>query len=206
MKTASAAAVLIALLMPLSGCDKKAKTAPAPQAQAPTLPPSQMVHIPELPGLPPPQLRDVAVATPPPDNPEPARPRRTNHHKSTAAKQTTPADSTAQSAEKATPPQASQTQVATSGTPDASPIGQLSSTGEDSTAPGRDNIERLINNTESGLNGIKRALSKDEQDTTAQIRTFLTKARQSLSENDLDGAQTLATKAKVLLEELTTKK
>lgn len=208
MKTARAAAVLVALLMPLSGCEKKAKIAPVPQAEAPILPPSQMVHIPELPGLPPPPLRDVAYEPPPPENPEPVRPRRTNHHKSTtAAKQTAPADTTAQGADKGTQPPGSQTQVATNGTADASPIGQLSSTGEDSTSQGRDGIERLISDTESGLNNIvKRTLSKEEQDTTAQIKTFLAKARQSLSENDLDGAQTLATKAKVLLAELTTKK
>jgi ribosomal protein S20 len=36
-----------------------------------------------------------------------------------------------------------------------------------------------------------------------EIRTFLTKAKQALSQDDLDGAQTLATKAKVLLDELT---
>ena len=208
MKTASTAAVLLALLMSSSGCEKKAKTAPAPQAEAPILPPSKMVYIPDLPGLPPPPLRDVAMAIPAPENPEPARPRRTNHHKSTTAtaKQTAPADITASAADKGTPSQATQTQVASTAPADASPIGQLSSSGEDSTAPGRDNIARLINDTESGLNKINRTLSKDEQDTTAQIKTFLTKARQSLSENDLDGAQTLATKAKVLLEELTTKK
>ena len=60
-----------------------------------------------------------------------------------------------------------------------------------------------ITNTENGLNGIKRALSSQEQETVSQIRTFLQKARQALSNDDLDGAKTLATKAKVLLDELT---
>jgi len=55
------------------------------------------------------------------------------------------------------------------------------------------------------LTGIKRTLSTDEQLTSTQIKTFLTKAKQALADNDLDGAQTLATKAKVLLDELTKK-
>jgi len=202
MKTASIAAVLIVLFVPLSGCDKKTKATPPPQAQAPTLPPSKMVHVPDLPGLPPPPLRDVAVATPPPENPEPVPPHKSSRHKSTTAKG--PADSTAQTSDKGA--QAQATQVANAGAADASPIGQLSSSAEDSASQGRDGIERLVNETENGLNGIKRTLNGDEQAISTQIRTFLTKARQSLAENDLDGAQTLATKAKVLLEELTSKK
>jgi len=41
--------------------------------------------------------------------------------------------------------------------------------------------------------------------TATQIRTFLSKAKQALDQDDLDGANTLVTKAKVLLAELTTK-
>ncbi|QNI34055.1 hypothetical protein H7849_09195 [Alloacidobacterium dinghuense] len=204
MKTASTTAVLIMFVISLSGCAKKAKTTPPAQAQAPVLPTSRMVYVPEFPGLPPPPLRDVALVVPPPENPEPVHPRKTNHRKTTVAKAAAPADVTAPTADKGTPAQAStsQTQVASAGASDASPIGQLSTSGEDSNTPGRQNIEHLISETENGLNGIKRALSNDEQTTSAQIKTFLAKARQSLAENDLDGAQTLATKAKVLLDEL----
>jgi ribosomal protein S20 len=53
------------------------------------------------------------------------------------------------------------------------------------------------------LNGIKRPLSTDEQVTAAQIRTFLKEAQQALDAGDTDGAHTLATKAKLLLDELT---
>jgi hypothetical protein len=99
------------------------------------------------------------------------------------------------------------TQTANSGaaSTEVSPIGQLSSTGEGTTSQGRHDIEQLIASIESGLNNIKRPLSTEEQATSTQIKTFLTKAKQELIDNDLDGAQTLATKAKVLLEELTKK-
>lgn len=210
MKAASRVAVVTVLLLSLPGCEKKAKTALPPQAQAPApvLPPSKMVHIPNLPSLPPPPLRDVAVATEPPENPEPARPQRITHHKSPPVKPATPAPTTSgdvatQTGDKgAAPPQA---QAANGAASEASPIGQLSSSGEGATSQGRQDIEHLISDTENGLNGIKRALTGDEQTTSTQIKTFLVKAKQALAENDLDGAQTLANKAKVLLEELTKK-
>jgi hypothetical protein len=61
----------------------------------------------------------------------------------------------------------------------------------------------LIATTERGLNGITRSLNEQEQKTAAQIREFLKQARDALSTNDVDGAHTLAVKAKVLLSELT---
>jgi hypothetical protein len=84
-----------------------------------------------------------------------------------------------------------------------SPIGQLSSTGGGGSLPSRHDIQDQITATENGLNGIKRTLTADEQVTATQIRTFLTKSRQALEQDDLDGANTLVTKAKVLLGELT---
>ena len=50
---------------------------------------------------------------------------------------------------------------------------------------------------------MKRSLTSQEQETVNQIKDFLSKARQALSIDDLDGAKNLATKAKVLLDELT---
>lgn len=204
MKAASSAAVLIVLSVSLSGCGNKAKTAPPPEAQAPVLPVSQMVHVPTLPSLPPPPLREVAVASTQPENPEPVHPHKTTRRKPSPAKPATPTDVATQTADK--PAQAAQTQAANaSGSTEVSPIGQLSSSGEGTTSQGREQIERLISDTENGLGGIKRGLTSDEQLTSTQIKTFLTKAREALAENDLDGAQTLANKAKVLLEELTKK-
>ena len=61
----------------------------------------------------------------------------------------------------------------------------------------------MIDGTEKGLSELKRTLTTAEQETAVQIRTFLLKARQALAQGDLEGAHTLATKAKVLLDELT---
>jgi hypothetical protein len=97
------------------------------------------------------------------------------------------------------------TQAASNPAPEGSPIGQISSTGESVSTQGRHEIERVLASTESELNNIKHSLNAEEQLTATQIKTFVAKAKQALADNDLDGAQTLATKAKVLLEELTKK-
>jgi phage shock protein A len=61
----------------------------------------------------------------------------------------------------------------------------------------------LIGETQQGLSGIKRSLSTEEKSTFAQIRNYLKQAQQALENGDTDGAHLLATKAKVLLDELT---
>jgi hypothetical protein len=61
----------------------------------------------------------------------------------------------------------------------------------------------LIGSTDQGLNGIKRTLSTDEKVTATQIRNYLKQAQQALDNGDADGALGLATKAKLLLDELT---
>jgi hypothetical protein len=92
-----------------------------------------------------------------------------------------------------------ETQQASSGTPAVSAIGQLSS-GD----PGdfRRQTEASIAATERGLNGINRSLNDQEQKTAAHIREFLKRAKEALASGDVDGASTLAAKAKVLLGEL----
>ncbi|MGD0858530.1 MAG: hypothetical protein ABR912_04340 [Terracidiphilus sp.] len=88
---------------------------------------------------------------------------------------------------------------AASEAPAVSAVGQLSS-GEHSDL--RQQIEESITSIDRGLNGIGRQLSEPEQKTAAQIREYLKQARDALASGDLDGARTLAAKAKVLLGEL----
>jgi len=83
--------------------------------------------------------------------------------------------------------------------PAVSAIGQLSS-GDPSDL--RRETADSIAATERGLNGIGRALSDQERKTAADIREFLRQARLALASGDVDGAHTLAAKAKVLLSEL----
>jgi outer membrane biosynthesis protein TonB len=90
-------------------------------------------------------------------------------------------------------------QQASNGSPGVSAIGQLSS-GDPSDL--RWQTGNSIAATERGLNNIGRKLNDQEMKTAAQIREFLKQARAALASGDVDGAHTLALKAKVLLGEL----
>ena len=83
--------------------------------------------------------------------------------------------------------------------PGVSAIGQLSS-GEPSDLR-RETVDSIAA-TERGLNGLGRNLDSPEQKIAAQIREYLKQAREALVSGDVDGASTLAAKAKVLLGEL----
>lgn len=82
---------------------------------------------------------------------------------------------------------------------EVSAIGQLSP-GDPTDQQQRTN--NLILSTERGLNEINRKLNDQEQKTAAQIREFLKQARAALASGDVDGANTLALKAQVLLGEI----
>jgi hypothetical protein len=83
--------------------------------------------------------------------------------------------------------------------PEVSAIGQLSS---GDPADLRQKTEASIAATERGLNRINRGLNDQEQKTAEHIREFLKQAKAALASGDIDGASTLAAKAKVLLTEL----
>jgi outer membrane biosynthesis protein TonB len=101
---------------------------------------------------------------------------------------------------KTTPAQAQTTQQASNTPPpEVSAAGQFS-TGE--PADLRQETAGTISDTEKGLNGITRQLNDQEQKTALQIREFLKQAKAALGSGDVDGAHTLAAKAKVLLGEL----
>jgi hypothetical protein len=118
---------------------------------------------------------------------------------------TKPADNTAEQQPAPKPPPRHRksanknTQVAAVETPEVSAVGQLS-TGD--AAEVRKQTLDAIAAIEHGLNSITRELSDQEHKTAAQIREFLKQAREALASGDVEGAQTLALKAKVLLGEL----
>jgi len=196
MNATSKMAVVV-LLCVVTGCRHKTPATPPSAAQAPIYPASTVAQGPP-PQLPPakpldvkPPASDVAQQEPP------EKPRKQSHHKQK------PADSAQTQAAKDQAASATTQQASAGEPPEMSPIGQLSSAGGSNNLLHRQDIQDQITATEKGLNGIKRTLSPDEQVTATQIRTFLTKAAQALSQDDLDGAYTLVTKAKVLLAELT---
>jgi hypothetical protein len=117
----------------------------------------------------------------------------------TRAKRWKHVDKNAQQTANAAPPAVNSTPPAPAEIPEVSAIGKLSS-GDPSDM--RRETADSIAATERGLNGLGRALSDSEQKTAAQIREFLKQASVALASGDVDGAHTLAAKAKVLLGEL----
>lgn len=91
-------------------------------------------------------------------------------------------------------------ELASNSPPGVSAIGQLSS--GDPMDERTDTAESILT-IEKSLNAIHRPLSASEKKTADHIREFLKQARQALTSGDVDGAHTLAAKAKVLLDELT---
>jgi outer membrane biosynthesis protein TonB len=96
-------------------------------------------------------------------------------------------------------PNTSNSQVASNGTPSVSAIGKLSS-GDPSDL--KRETANSISAIEHSLNSIDRKLNDQETKTAGQIREYLKQARAALVSGDVDGAHTLAAKAKVLLGEL----
>jgi len=84
-------------------------------------------------------------------------------------------------------------------TPGVSAIGQLSPV---DSSDQRSQTEQSIASIDQGLKKITRPLNEQERKTAVQIREFLKQARAALSSGDVDGAHTLAVKARVLLGEL----
>jgi hypothetical protein len=81
-------------------------------------------------------------------------------------------------------------------------IGQLTTAPTPDSSGARQQAADLIGSTERGVNALHN-LNGDQNKTVAQIRSFLDQAQRALHNGDLDGAHTLATKAKTLLDELT---
>ena len=96
-------------------------------------------------------------------------------------------------------PETKTTEQASNKAPEVPAIGQLSP-GDPSDL--RNQTEDSMASTERGLKDLTRQLNDQEQKTVSQIREFLKQARAALITGDVDGAHTLALKAKVLLGEI----
>ena len=188
----------IVMILPLllSSCfhNKNTQTANQP-ALAPPIEDAPMPKPDNAPAnLPPPviSLPDNTANQPAPTTPKPPPPAPApKHNKKPTKTSPTPAQ---------TPASGTQTaEEASNAGPGVPAIGNLSS---GDPANMKEETQNLITETERGLNGINRKLNDQETKTSAQIREFLKQARAALSSNDVDGARTLAMKAKVLLGEL----
>jgi len=92
------------------------------------------------------------------------------------------------------------TQMASVGPPPAVSAAGVLGAGDPTNT--RQQTDASIEQTEKALNGITRKLNDQEQKTAAQIREFIKQAREALTSGDINGAHTLAEKAKVFLDEL----
>jgi len=172
----------------LTGCFHRSHTAKT----LPLAPPVTQQE-PERPAPEPAKLDPPAPVTVEPSKPAPST--------QEAATTTTPANETPKPPVHRAPkkPANPHPQVATNGAAGVSAIGQLSS-GEPGDS--RRQTEESLAATERGLKAINRHLNDQELRTVTHIREFLKQARQALSSGDVDGAHTLAAKARVLLAEL----
>ena len=188
--------LLLTLTGGLAGCHHKQQPTPPPAATAPPLPPTSMTHQEQLPSVPAATIPQVgapgsdqkpAVASAPPPPP----------HKRKSKKKPDAADTTPAVAAGGAP--------APAPTPAPAPaqpsLGQLSA-GNGASAPERAAMTEEIRQQQSRIDSVKKPLSSDGEATLLQVRAFLAKARQAVEDNDLDGARTLTTKAKLLLDEL----
>jgi type IV secretory pathway VirB10-like protein len=206
MRSGWSIAALGLLLAFAAGCNRRPTNAnPPAAAQAPSRPAWEMAELnPPMPPLPPdsskrPVLLNTSIPAEPAAPAEEAHP----HHPKRRPK----TQETAQP-ETAKPPAQTGTtteteQAANGQPPETSPIGQLTTASGDANTGDRQTLLDQINGIENTLNGLHRPLSSDEQKTAALIRTFITRARDALKTDDLDGAKNYSTKAKILLQELT---
>lgn len=216
------------LLLPaLSGCAFLHKSQPAPIpliAEAPTVSPppltplySELSHNdPALPDLPAPPVPG-AQPTPPPASvvADTTRKPHVNNHRRGRKGEVEVADREAREREardkeaampENAPPEGENVKVTApipSGDTSApTPIGQLTAGPTQDNGGSRQQAMTLIDSTQRGVASL-RNLNGDQNKTVVQIRSFLEQAMRALHNGDVDGAQTLATKAKTLLDELT---
>jgi hypothetical protein len=194
----------VACLLPflLSSCMHKSQV----QNQTPLAPPIDDGPVPASNSAPQ-NLPPPVISTPPAQQPATTaqnnqdQPKPKPTHKKPAKPASTSTgtgSSTTQAADKTGTPPANQ--QASSGAPAVSAIGELSS-GE--PADLRTDTVNSLNATEHSLKTLNRKLNDQEEKTSAQITEYIKQARAALASNDLDGAHTLATKARLLLAELT---
>ncbi|HXZ27395.1 MAG TPA: hypothetical protein VEG08_05275 [Terriglobales bacterium] len=170
----------------LAGCHKKKASAVPPQAQAPTL----AQPAPAPPAVPTNSTHpEIKPATPPPTPATP--PRSKNHHP--ARKPAAPAPATPPAAAdvpaKTTVPEGSAPSTSSQLTPSLTP---------EEAERTRQSTVQLLAATEANLQNLAQPLSREEQATVDEIRSYLAQARAALAEGDLLRAYNLAGKAHLL--------
>jgi hypothetical protein len=209
----SLASLAATLLLPaLTGCAYLRKETPAPvpittlaPSPAPAVTPlySQLVEgSPTLPDLPTPPPPGAQPAPPPTsiigDNAK--KPARNGHHRGRKGEVEVAERETHEREAREKEP--APTEVATVTPPEGQNVKVTAPTPSGDNTGSRQQAADLIDSTSRGVNSLHN-LKGDQNKTVAQIRSFLDQAQRALHNGDVDGANTLATKAKTLLDELT---
>jgi ribosomal protein S20 len=179
-KTALLAALLCGLTAGLSGCRHKTQIAPLP----PVLTPVDLVDIPRPDN--PPLVETPPVKLPPvPVSSAAAKPKR--------ERKKTP---------KAVPPAAPPVQIAAvEPPPEATAIGALTAGGEASPQTRQDAAD-LLASIEKRLNALPAQATDEQKAQISKVKNFWRDAQEALKSGDAEGAKTLATKAKLLLDDM----
>ena len=204
MKAFLSCSVLLVLSCVAVGCSHgKAKATPPPQAQAPETTAENPKPITPAPILPPtlPPYEEPAVVVDATPASKAKKTRTKNRGSANKQVVTDNADAKPDSGSATSPTETAGTESATA-TTSPSPIGHLSAGDSTDNPAQRTETMELINSTEKRFKTVDRNLAASKRDTMLQIASFLKQAKQALEINDLQGANTLATKAKILVDEL----
>jgi ribosomal protein S20 len=105
-------------------------------------------------------------------------------------------------APKAAPPETTQVaSVAPGPSPEETAIGALTAGGEANPQTKQDAAD-LIASIEKRLNALSAQKAEEEKVQVSKVRNFLKDAQDAFKSGDAEGAKTLATKAKLLLDDL----
>ena len=177
------AALSVGLLCGLSGCRHKTQLVPLPAIQTPM----ELVDIPEPDNLP---LLEATPENLPPEPTAAAAAKLKREHKKTA---------------KAPPvvvPVAPPVQTASvEPPPEETAIGALTAGGEENPQTKQEATD-LIASIEKRLSALPTQTTDDQKAQISKVRNFFRDAQAALKSGDAEGAKTLATKAKLLLDDL----
>ena len=180
-RTRASVALCFGLTVGLGGCRHKTQVAILPAV----LTPVALEDIPEPDPLPMVEVQQTSLP-PVPAVASAGKPRR--ERKKPAPKATVPEP--VQIASAAPPP-----------SPEETAIGALTAGGE-ANPQTKQEAEDLITSSEKRLNALPTQKAEDEKAQVNKVKNFLKDAQDALKTGDAEGAKTLATKAKLLLDDL----
>jgi hypothetical protein len=179
MRTLASVTLCFGLTVGLGGCRHKPQVATLP----PVLTPVALEEIPEPSNLPMVEVPQIQLP-PVPVASDAGKPKR--ERKRPVAK---------------TAPAPEPVQVAAAPSPEETAIGALTAGGEANPQTKQEAAD-LITSSEKRLNALPAQKAEDEKAQVNKVKNFLKDAQDALKSGDADGAKTLATKAKLLLDDI----